>query len=584
MPGFLISNIRTENYPYLLKDHKGIKGSIETTKYTIKCNVLAKFQKDRLFAESGNYIVILDGVILNKRDLLSKYGNDNWEDYVFSSIENDSEYFSTLRGSFSGAHYEKDCDRWVIYTDFMSTKPVFYYNKDGKFIVSEDLYVISQILAENGIKYSIDEDAIYDELTYGYMIGNRTYINEVKKLSYGSYLVISSGETEVIRYYDFKYWDGQTHYSESELVNRMDELFREAVRLEYEKDLEYGYKHLVTLSGGYDSRMNAWIAKKLGYNDILNLCFCESDMLDEKCAKKVSQALKTELIVKSLNGGAFLKDISKTVKLECGLINYTGISHCLSALEILDDERFGLIHTGELGDVVIGTYYDEMTAKPSFVIDKELYCDRVNDLFDNAYECPEKFLMRNRGFNGCVSTWMAQGHYSETVSPFLYKEFFDFCLTNIPQNIRRGHKIYEKWIKEKWLEAGKIPSERLRGGIVTDGKVKRYVRIIQYYGIAKCLDWFLRKIGIKKKRMRFDKSMNPMDKWYLENSELREVMDCYMKTTVDSLLNESIICKNLGDDLTKQYTIGDVNNKASVITVLASLDLLFNADKDTLLN
>ncbi len=128
MPGFLISNIRTEKYPYLLKDCRGIKESIETTKYTIKRNVLAKFQKDRIFAESGDLIVILDGVILNKRDLLSKSDNDNWEDYVVSSIKSNPKYFNSFRGSFSGAHYERDRDRWVIFTDFMSTKPIFYYN------------------------------------------------------------------------------------------------------------------------------------------------------------------------------------------------------------------------------------------------------------------------------------------------------------------------------------------------------------------------------------------------------------------------------------------------------------------------
>lgn len=73
----------------------------------------------------------------------------------------------------------------------------------------------------------------------------------------------------------------------------MNLLFSNTVRLEFEKDVEYGYKHIVTLSGGLDSCITALLAHKLGYVNQLNFTFSQSDYLDEKILKKNCFGLQT---------------------------------------------------------------------------------------------------------------------------------------------------------------------------------------------------------------------------------------------------------------------------------------------------
>lgn len=51
---------------------------------------------------------------------------------------------------------------------------------------------------------------------------------------------------------------------EDEIIQESDDRFRNAIRHEYDKDREYGYKHLTDLSSGLDSRMAMWIEKKWG--------------------------------------------------------------------------------------------------------------------------------------------------------------------------------------------------------------------------------------------------------------------------------------------------------------------------------
>jgi len=69
------------------------------------------------------------------------------------------------------------------------------------------------------------------------------------------------------------------------IIDELDNLFVEAVKAEYDKDIEYGFKHVSTLSGGLDSRTNLLTAHRLGYKDVLCLCFQRTIILMRSCPK-----------------------------------------------------------------------------------------------------------------------------------------------------------------------------------------------------------------------------------------------------------------------------------------------------------
>ncbi|PEN17505.1 asparagine synthase, partial [Bacillus wiedmannii] len=97
----------------------------------------------------------------------------------------------------------------------------------------------------------------------------------------------NKGIVEVHRYFNLNNTPREDK-SEEAIIEEMDSLFREAIRLQFEKDREYGYKHIASLSGGLDSRMVNFVAHDLGYKDILNYTFSQSNYLDEKIAKDIA--------------------------------------------------------------------------------------------------------------------------------------------------------------------------------------------------------------------------------------------------------------------------------------------------------
>lgn len=106
-----------------------------------------------------------------------------------------------------------------------------------------------------------------------------------------------------------------------------DKIFRRTIELEFEKDKEYGYKHIATVSGGLDSRMTTWVVHDMGYTDQVNYTFSQSGYLDETIAKEIARDLKHEWIFKFLDNGNFLTNIEDMIKVNFGNFLYTGSAH-----------------------------------------------------------------------------------------------------------------------------------------------------------------------------------------------------------------------------------------------------------------
>ena len=118
------------------------------------------------------------------------------------------------------------------------------------------------------------------------MLEDNTLFNEIKKLIAGHYILIKSGKLHIVQYYKLSNIPNYDQ-SQQKIIENIDILFRQAIKRAFDKDKEYGYKHLVALSGGLDSRMTTWVAHDMGYGEnIVNFTFSQSDYLDETIPKK----------------------------------------------------------------------------------------------------------------------------------------------------------------------------------------------------------------------------------------------------------------------------------------------------------
>lgn len=572
MPGFFVSDHKVDIRLVNKYPERCVEEQLELSHQTAKRNTLNKFMLDKTLAEMSEALVVLEGYLLNKKDLFSRYEAASVEELMLNMYRAEGDtFFSEFRGEFSGALYDKSLDKWLVFTNHSGTNPVFYtLTGKGFFAGSQVNYLIDGCRAE-GVGLHFDECAAYQMLTYGFMATNATYAKEIRRLRGGTYLLVQKGEAAVKEYHTFrtdtKHYEG---YAESELIEVVDETFKTAVKQLFDKDLEYGYEHLADLSGGLDSRMTMWVPHTMGYGPIQLLTYCRADYLDEKIAKQIAEYWKDALLVKPLDDAAFLYDIDEITFLNGGLALYSGISGGNRMLRALNMDRFGLEHTGMLGDVVIGSWWKnkqsmELNQQTGRYSNKLVHClpKEVLDYIE-SFDNYELFLDYSRGFQGACSTYLIRKNYTEVSSPFLNPELLQLC-RDIPQDFRYNHKLYKHWIIAKYPEAAGFIWEKT-GAKITESAGAAKIRRVMTKGPRKLL-------RILEQEKLLTQEMVPMAYWLEHNKKLAAALDDYAEEGFDHL--PVTMSEQLVSNMQWLYRTGNANEKTMVLTVLASAKLYF---------
>ena len=579
MPGFYISNqiceIETDN----LFNEKSLRQFIENSEFEIRRNTLKKFLDDKVFEENESYIAIVEGIVLNKKKLMDDYSKRSFfETIIAMYISHGEEFFSAFRGPFSGAFYDKKTEKWIVYTNHVGEVPIFYFCNDNNFIISSDLQWITKTLKKKNIRYTLDRAAVYNLLSFGFMIDESTLISEIKRLEAGCYISYND-KVEVKRYHSFVNTNELAEdISENEIISELDSRFANAVRLTYEKDIEYNYQHVAQLSGGLDSRMNVWVADSLGYKDILCTTFSQSDQLDEKIAKIVAKRLNKEHMIKTLDAANFLKDIDHSVKMNHGLSIYSGVAHGNSMNRYICFDNLGALHTGQLGDVIVGTYVNKSTIHNKVSEIKGAYSEKLikqNATDFASYENEEMFLLYTRALKGVLCTHIAFRNYTELTSPFVDVDLLEYCLS-IPLKYRSKHRLYFEWITRKYPGASRIKWEKTNA-YITDGKYLARIKfVIGKWNYLDVIKYFANKLKIENNIMskQVKNNMNPIELWLVENRELQEFFEKYFNENIDNQICDVELKKDIRD----LFVRGNGIEKTLVLTALSGIKLFFGEE------
>lgn len=570
MPGFnlIIGDIRfqTKTENIFIYDY------IENDSFAVNRFSVDKFHDDKIFYDSENYFVLLEGIILNKKEYYIK-GEDNWsESIIYLYKKFGDSFFKRFRGSFSGLLYDKQENKWIIFTDHIGSKHIYYSTLRKSLFVSSEISELYALFRRHHINYSLDDQGAYMALSYGYMLDDRTLCKEIKRLVPGCYMTFHDGDLSIHKYYSLpeKY---DLSISEDDAIEGVDKLFRKAIQLQFEKDREYGYKHLVGLSGGLDSRMTSWVANDMGYSNQLNFTFSESDYLDETIAKKIASDLKHEWIFKALDNGVFLSQIDKINEISGGHNTYYGLAHSYSAVKYLNFKDLGILHTGQLGDVVISSFAKRnritLVHNGEGAHSKKLLCklDCPTPVLNPPIEY-EKNLMAERGFNGALNGNLIAQQFTETMSPFYDIDFMDYCL-QIPLQLRINHNIYKKWIIRKYPDAANYIWESTNA-LITKDKLS-----IKFKGkeipIKRIPSLISEKFGMNQKRTVTKFHMNPLDYWYDTNPNIKEFQDFYFEQNIERL----DLFPEIKSDVSNLYKTGTAFEKNQVLTLLSALNIFF---------
>ncbi len=270
---------------------KFIRYQSDTKKwFSFGYNPSEKFEEDKLFQQNDTYIIGIDGVVLNLLDLKNQYTNTDYFSLISDLFQKEGVSFvSKLKGEFNGFVFEKHTEKLYIFNNKTATKQVFYTKVGAEFISAQSLQPIVSFKEESNQINSLNTDAVYNMLTFGGMIENQTLIDDIYKLNAGEYLLFDQEKISVNKYFDFN--DVPISITnKDEAIDRFNAVFINALKLEYNKDIEYNYLHMATLSGGLDSRMTVMLADKLGYKN-QTFCFSQSGYADEIIAKKIAKSL-----------------------------------------------------------------------------------------------------------------------------------------------------------------------------------------------------------------------------------------------------------------------------------------------------
>lgn len=604
MPGFIAkigSNIKIAPS----QEQNCISNSLSSEKYFVQHIANDKFSNDKFLFETKEYMYLLDGVVFNNHLLMQKYNCSSWIECVTEMHKrNPRTFYNEFRGSFLGLVYDKNADYWLFYTDHVGDKQIFYAQlEDGGWLIGTEMSYMVDTLRLNSQKLTPNRDAAYMAITLGYVIENNTLVEEIRKLVAGHYLILTDGNIEEHQYHRFN--NTPIERSKEEMIEEIDKRFRNAVKLQFEKDKEYGYRHVTGLSGGLDSRMTVWVAHELGYTHQLNMTFCQSNYIDFHVAQQIATDLRHDFIFKALDGGNCIYEIDKVSKLTYGMACFFGLAHGKSLFDNFNYKPYGVVHTGMVGDVIVGSYMDIPQYRSASLSDGAYsieLIDRLKDYsFKYQYDNAEIYMIYNRGFGSCGQGTLGYDHcQTENYSPFCDVDFMEYCLS-IPLDWRCNHKIYHEWILTKYPQAANYVWEKI-GMTIKEYRnqqqkqlVKRhYMRIFgmqvpapndPYFG-EYVKGFVLRRLGLRKKvgkRIQSEKGnnhtfvlstknhMNPVDYWYYGNPELRDFMDNYWKRNKDIVMDRQLL-----DDMS--YLYEDCNatyDKLQPLTVLAAYKLIY---------
>lgn len=414
------------------------------------------FDGDSFTFHDDKLLIIFDGVVLNFSEVINDNGFENLKDFIIDNFYRNHVFFNDFIGPFTGLIYDKETNKCQVFTNQTGDSFVFYsenFNDSSIFTNDYNFFIKSKSFRKfykwnlNGAKQLLD---------FGYMVTDETLIQDIHRLMPGYFATLHPNYLLIEKYFDLKLNSNSISIKES--VELVDKLFNKSISRIINTNYRLGYNDLlIDLSGGLDSRVINFAVKKIKSDGILNVSYAQSRSLDNLFASKVASELENDLIFYQLDYPSFMFDYKKVVRNNFGLAAYHGSTGSIRVLDYINLSFYGLQITGQLGDVIVGSYVQNYSQPNQNY--KRLFNNFDISIDTSNYETNEEYILKTRGFQGILSTHLFRNNRIFNVSPFLDIHFLK-AVMSIPLVYRKNHKLYLSWLNTKFPEAMKIKSTR----------------------------------------------------------------------------------------------------------------------------
>lgn len=440
--------------------------------------------------------IVMNGKIFDYREQKEELERKG---YKFEFEDNDAEFvlcgfeehginlLKSLNGVFTFAIWDCDKKELTIANDRYGMKPIYYYHKKGRFVFASE---IKAILEDHEIRKEINWSGLADLLAYGYLLSNKTLLQNVFALPNASILNFEKGKFSTCKYWNYDSVKINYELSENDVIRTGKRLFKQAI----ERQAHNLNEAVVLLSGGFDSRFICSSLKV--YTKVEVEAFTAfSTYLDRKLANRIARRLGIgNVSTPPLAATLWEKYYTKNSCVLDGMVSMH--LWIWPLLEKLDERR--VCFDGIAGDILLDGFsltrdniknslddsklalalYNQIRLNPLY----EVFSDEVRKKIECGLDSIRKeiegiaknenratiFFILNRTKNAislCPNNLILRR--THCYFPFLDNEFVEFCLS-VPPKMKLGKKIYYRILKSAFPEIMKIPSTNiatLRGRI-----------------------------------------------------------------------------------------------------------------------
>ncbi len=421
---------------------------------------LSKLGRQPMSNKEGTLWIVFNGEIYNYKDLrqdLEKKGHrfisDTDTEVLIHLYEQEGfKCLKKLNGMFAFCIYDSKKKIFFLARDRVGIKPLYYYDKKGKFMFCSE---IKGILQNKQIKRELNIDAIPSFLTFRANTLIKTFFQNISKLMPGHYLVYNLKDKNLMIK---KYWDlnfKPENKSKNYFAKKLQILIQDSVKKRLMSDVPYG----AYLSGGIDSGTIVSIMDKFCSSPIETFSVGFEGEYDEvNEARFLSEKIGTnhhELIIKEDS----VKHLPKIIyHLDEPMSDPTSLP--VYFLSQYTKKYCTVILTGEGSDEVFAGYpqYKFMKLHRHFLrpfpiparkhlvkFTKILSKNFLNKGFEFTSELGEKGFERFSNFS--LSNNYAE-QYLNMVSIFNEQEKESLLVLKHPKNF---YKVYKKYFKNQSL-------------------------------------------------------------------------------------------------------------------------------------
>ncbi|HKB67699.1 MAG TPA: asparagine synthase (glutamine-hydrolyzing) [Pyrinomonadaceae bacterium] len=267
--------------------------------------------------DSKQVWIVFNGEIYNHAELrqgLEQRGHQyasrtDTETILHLYEERGRDFVNEIEGDFAIALWDAARGQLVLARDRVGVKPLYFYNRDGRFIFASE---IKAILQHPAVTPELDEESLYHYLTFLTTPAPRTLFRHIQKLPAGHMLVVKrNGDAEITQYWDALPNRAPHDRSEADHQEEILRLLRNSIRKRMMSDVPFG----VFLSGGVDSSANVALMSELMSQPVrtYTVGFADSQELNElESARAVAKRFATdhhEVIIGQDDMQKFLPDL-----------------------------------------------------------------------------------------------------------------------------------------------------------------------------------------------------------------------------------------------------------------------------------